>query len=179
MKPLFLCLLMAVASFSASAADMSCAQQLGQQRATLMAQQCRQVSPATHPPCNAANSCAMVIDELERGCKMMTDQSPVTKFCRPVDRAGAFRGYLLKGGGTDAVSVTVMTDKGDRIFAYCAQHCGNLFSAPDKHEAVSLRKQLIGKLVAIDVTIERNHGRIPGPDDDEKIPLVKRITLMK
>ena len=95
------------------------------------------------------------------------------------DRAGAFQGRLVKGGGTDAVSVTVMTDKGEQIFAYCGQHCGDLFSEPDKYDVVTLRKKLIGKRVAIDVTVERNRGRIPGPDDDETIPLVKRITLLK
>lgn len=95
------------------------------------------------------------------------------------DRAGAFQGRLVKGGGTDAVSVTVMTDQGEQIFAYCGQHCGDLFSEPDKYEVVTLRKKLIGKRVAIDVTVERNRGRIPGPGDDETIPLVKQIKLLK
>ena len=77
MKIPLLFLLTALACASSSAADVSCAQQMGQQRAALLAQQCRQVSPATHPPCNAANSCAMIIDEFERGCRLLEGELQV------------------------------------------------------------------------------------------------------
>lgn len=172
-------LLAALACSSSSAADLSCAQQMGQQRATLLAQQCRQVSPATHPPCNAANSCAMIIDEFERGCNMLAGESYRPKFCGSKGRAGTFQGYLLSGGGSDAGQVTVLTDKGERIHAYCTQLSQDLFSEPGDHDVVSLRKDLVGKRVTIEVAIERNAGRIPGPGDSERIPLVKHIKLLK
>lgn len=178
MKMLLLCLLAALTCSSSSAAEPSCAQQMGLQRATLLAQQCRQVSPATRPPCNAANSCAMIIDEVTRSCELLGEKSEGIKVCNNIDRAGSFQGYLFSGGGIDAENVTVMTDQGERIFAYCNGQCSNLFSAPDKNEVVVLRKALAGKRVAIDVTIERNAGRIPGPDDNDRIPVLKRIKLL-
>jgi hypothetical protein len=171
-------LLAVLACSASSAADMSCAQQMGQQRATLLAQQCRQVSPATHPPCNAANSCAMIIDEFERGCNMLAGESNQPKFCVSKERAGTFQGYLFGGGGIDAWLVTVLTDKGERIYAYCNQHCDGLFGEPDD-DIVTVREDLVGKRVAVEVAIERNAGRIPGPGNDDRIPLVKHIKLLK
>jgi hypothetical protein len=39
---------------------------------------CIKVSPATHPPCNAANSCAMIEDEIARSCALFDgDGEPV------------------------------------------------------------------------------------------------------
>ncbi|WP_371765130.1 hypothetical protein [Massilia sp.] len=172
-------LLAALACSSASAADLSCAQQMGQQRATLLARQCRQVSPATHPPCNAANSCAMIIDEFERGCNMLAGEAYRPTFCGTKERAGTFQGYLFSGGGSDADQVTVLTDKGERIHAYCTRLCDDLFSEPDDHDVVSLRKDLVGRRVTVEVAIERNAGRIAGPGDGERIPFVKHIKLLK
>ncbi len=172
-------LLAALACSPSSAADVSCAQQMGQQRATLLAKQCRQVSPATHPPCNAANSCAMIIDEFERGCSMLVGESYRPAFCGTKERAGTFQGYLFGGGGIDDYQVTVLTDKGERIHAYCAQLCDDLFSEPDDHDVVTLRKDLVGRRVAVEVAIERNAGRIAGPGDGERIALVKHIKLLK
>nr|WP_156133620.1 hypothetical protein [Massilia sp. JS1662] len=174
---LFLCT--ALACSSSPAADLSCAQQMGQQRATLLAQQCRLVSPATHPPCHASNSCAMIVDELERGCEMLAGESYRPTFCGTKERAGTFQGYLFSGGGSDADFLTVLTDKGERIHAYCTQLCDDLFTEPDEHGVAALRKELVGRRVAIDVAIERNAGRIPGPGDGDRIPLVKHIKLLK
>ncbi|WP_369944041.1 hypothetical protein [Xanthomonas medicagonis] len=44
---------------------------------------CRAVSPATHPPCNAANSCAMIDDEIARGCALLGRDGPTTAECGP------------------------------------------------------------------------------------------------
>lgn len=59
----------------ASGADplalISCETQLGAGPAQTLATQCRNVSPATHPPCNIANSCAMIRDEIARGCQLL------------------------------------------------------------------------------------------------------------
>ena len=43
--------------------------------AEALARQCRRVSPATHPPCNAANSCVMIRDEVARGCALLGDDA--------------------------------------------------------------------------------------------------------
>jgi hypothetical protein len=179
MKLLFLFLCTVLTCSSSSAADMSCSRQMGEQRATLLARQCRQVSPATHPPCNAANSCAMIVDEFERGCNMLSGESYRPKFCNTKELAGTFQGYLFSGGGSDGDLLTVLTDKGERIFAYCTQLCQNLFAEPDEHDVVALRKDLVGRRVTVEVAIERNAGRIPGPGDGERIPLVRHIKLLK
>ena len=121
----------------------------------------------------------MIIDEFERGCEMLAGESYRPKFCGTKERAGTFQGYLFSGGGSDADQLTVLTDKGERIHAYCNQLCDDLFSEPDDHDVVTLRKELVGRRVAVEVAIERNAGRIPGPGDGERIPLVKHIKLLK
>lgn len=51
----------------------SCAQEIGRQPAQALATACRALSPATHPPCNAANSCALIQDEIARSCALFGD----------------------------------------------------------------------------------------------------------
>lgn len=58
----------------------SCRQSIGAARASVLVRQCVQVSPATHPPCNDANACAMITDEIQRGCDMLMSGAP--SFCR-------------------------------------------------------------------------------------------------
>ncbi len=60
-------------------ADVACSQSAGQQKAQLLVQQCQQVSPATHPPCNVANACDLMIDEIRRSCAMIGTKAPA--FC--------------------------------------------------------------------------------------------------
>jgi len=64
---------------ASASADVACSKSAGQQRAELLVQQCQQVSPATHPPCNVANPCDLMIDEIARGCAMIDKNAPV--FC--------------------------------------------------------------------------------------------------
>jgi hypothetical protein len=40
----------------------------------------RDVSPATHPPCNGENACDLIIGEIRRGCGMLTSDIP--GYCR-------------------------------------------------------------------------------------------------
>ena len=54
----------------------TCTQAVGAQRANQLAQQCTQVSPATHPPCNAQNTCKMITDEIKRSCKILGYNAP-------------------------------------------------------------------------------------------------------
>jgi uncharacterized protein len=49
----------------------SCESELGKARADRLVRQCLNVSPATRPPCNVANSCAMIQSEIERGCGLL------------------------------------------------------------------------------------------------------------
>jgi hypothetical protein len=75
MRAITLAVLIALASGSA-AADQSepaarmrpCTETAGPERAALLVRQCIQVSPATHPPCNAENTCGLIRDEIIRGC---------------------------------------------------------------------------------------------------------------
>lgn len=55
----------------------SCATEIGAVAADKRAAICRDVSPATHPPCNTANSCAMVEDEIARSCALFDDKDPM------------------------------------------------------------------------------------------------------
>jgi hypothetical protein len=59
--------------------EKSCAESVGQQKAKEMVDQCLQVSPATHPPCNAQNSCQLIEDEIRRSCKLIGADAPA--FC--------------------------------------------------------------------------------------------------
>ncbi|HEY7209186.1 MAG TPA: hypothetical protein VH477_02860 [Bryobacteraceae bacterium] len=57
-----------------------CSQAMGSENADRLVEQCRAVSPATHPPCNARNSCALIIDEIKRGCALLAGRNPPS-FC--------------------------------------------------------------------------------------------------
>jgi uncharacterized protein len=60
-------------------AQMSCTASVGAQQAAVYVKQCSEVSPATHPPCNATNACALIISEIRRGCAMIGSAAPA--FC--------------------------------------------------------------------------------------------------
>ncbi|MFI5014375.1 MAG: hypothetical protein ACHQAY_18730 [Hyphomicrobiales bacterium] len=53
----------------------SCRAQLGAAKAAILVDRCTEVSPATHPPCNADNPCEMIIGEIKRGCGFFTPGS--------------------------------------------------------------------------------------------------------
>jgi len=52
---------------------------VGSARAKLMVKQGLQVSTATHPPCNADDSCALIRSEIRRGCVAAANRAP--DFC--------------------------------------------------------------------------------------------------
>ena len=60
-------------------ADIPCSKSAGAKKAEEYVQQCLEVSPATHPPCNASNSCELIIDEIKRGCAVLDTNVPA--FC--------------------------------------------------------------------------------------------------
>jgi hypothetical protein len=57
----------------------SCSQSVGPRQAHRYVEQCLAVSPATHPPCNAANACSLIKDEIRRGCELLGKDAPA--FC--------------------------------------------------------------------------------------------------
>ena len=63
----------------------NCNQSIGPQKAHQLVEQCLDVSPATHPPCNAANACSLIEDEIRRGCSMLGKDAP--GFCKPYHAA--------------------------------------------------------------------------------------------
>jgi hypothetical protein len=82
---LFSALLLAAAEVSASA--QSCGQTAGTAKAQELVRQCMQISEATHPPCNAANPCDMIVDEIKRNCAMRRDaRIAVPSFCNQYRR---------------------------------------------------------------------------------------------
>jgi hypothetical protein len=54
----------------------SCEAEIGKKAAAELVRRCLNVSPATHPPCNAANSCEMIRQEINRSCAMFGDDKP-------------------------------------------------------------------------------------------------------
>ncbi|MFZ2031249.1 MAG: DUF3828 domain-containing protein [Vitreimonas sp.] len=49
----------------------SCTETRGAAAANQLAAQCTQISPASHPPCNPANPCAMMEGEIRRSCGLL------------------------------------------------------------------------------------------------------------
>lgn len=78
---------------AAPARPLSCSAEIGAAPAALKVSICRKVSPATHPPCNAANSCALIEDEIARGCALLDRDGPPVAGCgsapRSMDAAAA------------------------------------------------------------------------------------------
>lgn len=54
----------------------SCDEEIGKSAAQHLVEQCRQVSPATRPPCNGSNSCQMISEEIKRGCALISGKKP-------------------------------------------------------------------------------------------------------
>lgn len=61
----------------------SCSTEIGAKAAERLAKSCRNVSPATHPPCNVANSCAMISDEIARSCALFDEKDAPIADCQP------------------------------------------------------------------------------------------------
>jgi hypothetical protein len=54
----------------------TCLNAVGIERSRQLVNECLQVSPSTHPPCNAQNACAMIVDEIKRGCALIGQGAP-------------------------------------------------------------------------------------------------------
>jgi hypothetical protein len=71
---------LSVLLLSTGSAYASCTSEVGAARANQYVQHCRDVSPATHPPCNAANACSLLLAEIRRGCAFLKEDAPA--YCR-------------------------------------------------------------------------------------------------
>ena len=54
----------------------TCLNAVGIERSRQLVNECLQVSPSTHPPCNAQNACSMIVDEIKRGCALIGQGAP-------------------------------------------------------------------------------------------------------
>lgn len=63
------------------AEPVSCEAERGLEAARALADQCRQVSPATRPPCHPANPCAMIQAEIDRSCALWAEDDDVPAEC--------------------------------------------------------------------------------------------------
>jgi len=61
---------------AAEAQETSCTADIGADQAQVLVDRCIRVSPATHPPCNAQNTCKMITDEIKRSCKILGYNAP-------------------------------------------------------------------------------------------------------
>jgi hypothetical protein len=122
-------------------------------------------------------------------CPAWVAAAPGAPSCARSGDAGACRrivsipttlhGKLESAAGIDDYAITVRTDAGGAVHAYCDGHCDPGWFDTDANEAISLKRAMRGRKVVIDVATEHNGGRIAGPDRDEKLLFVKRIRLQK
>lgn len=68
-------------------APLSCRAEIGAVAAGRRVEICRNVSPATRPPCNAANSCAMIEDEIARSCALFDGKGAPMAGCTPAPKS--------------------------------------------------------------------------------------------
>jgi hypothetical protein len=54
----------------------TCLNAVGIERSRQLVNECLQVSPSTHPPCNAQNACSLIVDEIKRGCALIGQGAP-------------------------------------------------------------------------------------------------------
>ena len=59
----------------------SCLAEMGEARSKRLVERCIAVSPATRPPCNSANPCAMIQGEIDRSCAMYGPDEKKPKEC--------------------------------------------------------------------------------------------------
>ncbi len=71
----------AVSSVATSSSDGTCLSEIGKAASDRLVERCIMVSPATHPPCNAANTCQMIQGEIDRSCAMYGPDETKPKEC--------------------------------------------------------------------------------------------------
>ena len=84
------------AAQSAAAAPLACSADIGAAAAERLARTCRNVSPATRPPCNVANSCAIMQDEIARSCALFDGKGEPMDGCGPDPKGMAAAADVVK-----------------------------------------------------------------------------------
>jgi hypothetical protein len=82
-KSVVLAHILTLSPFLCAAEENSCRKEVGKKHAAKYVKQCKEISPATHPPCHDANPCSLIKDEIKRGCQYAceTPGAKVPKFC--------------------------------------------------------------------------------------------------
>ena len=65
----------------ASAKGETCMQQVGKEQSEQLVRWCIDSSPATHPPCNSQNACALIVSEIQRGCALLKESEVPPFYC--------------------------------------------------------------------------------------------------
>lgn len=60
-----------------------CREAIGAAASARLVERCIQVSPATRPPCNAANPCDLIQGEIDRSCKLWERDGNPPAACKP------------------------------------------------------------------------------------------------
>jgi hypothetical protein len=60
-----------------------CAAEIGDAAAAVLVKRCIAVSPATRPPCNVANECALIQGEIDRSCAQYGPNETRPPQCQP------------------------------------------------------------------------------------------------
>jgi hypothetical protein len=80
----FLLMLPLLAAAVPALAASSCKETAGDGWAKAYVEECKEVSPATHSPCNVENPCDLIISEIKRGCDILVKGGDdVPPFCKP------------------------------------------------------------------------------------------------
>ena len=105
----------AKASAPAPATAGSCTAEIGPSAAQALAEQCRQLSPATRPPCHPANGCADIRSEIQRSCALFDAADRPAACDQPAapDPVGLIRlYYALLDGRNYRVAYRLWDDDG-------------------------------------------------------------------
>lgn len=174
------CLLGLLAGSNAYAKDNSCRALIGEKRAHMLVKQCINVSPATRPPCRASNRCELIIEEIDRGCRLLGNDGDQLNYCGfKIAKQATLTGVLIGGGGQDDNGILVLTDDGRRAWAYCADRCASDLFVSQGEGGDSLNPSMQGKRVSVTYANEPNKSRIVGPDENEMLIFVKKIQFIK
>ncbi|WP_428153232.1 hypothetical protein [Brevundimonas sp.] len=63
--------------------EVPCREAIGTTASARLVERCIQVSPATRPPCNAANPCDLIQGEIDRSCKLWERDGDPPAACKP------------------------------------------------------------------------------------------------
>lgn len=63
--------------------EVACREAIGAAASARLVERCIQVSPATRPPCNAANPCDLIQGEIDRSCKLWERDGDPPAACKP------------------------------------------------------------------------------------------------